>query len=109
MEHRIGDGQQVGVECAETQGLERERDVCARWGLWDVGDETNGIQRPEIIVAGCIPETSRCNCLTIVHVSFRGVVAENPVYNNLDFAIGKPTLWSIPSFRLDGGGRHHEK
>ena len=46
MEDRVGDREEVDIEGAEAKGLQRKSDISGRRGLWNIGDESDGVQWP---------------------------------------------------------------
>lgn len=75
----------------------------------NVCHEADGVQRPEVIVASCGPETLWCDGLTIVHIALGRVITENAVDDNFNLALSEPTLWPEPSLGLDSGSRHEKE
>jgi len=75
VEHGVRNREQVCMEGGEAERFEGQRDV-GSWGAdGDEDQQADGIERPEIIVAGCSPKTAGRDGLAVVHVAFGGVVA----------------------------------
>lgn len=76
------DDEQIRLERAEAHALQRQGEIDVWRGERDVVQEANDIHRPQVIVAQTLPEKSQRDRLTVVHASFRRVIANYPVHQN---------------------------
>lgn len=101
------DSQQIRRQRTESQPSEDECDVLLRSGLRRAEEKSNGVDRPEVVIAERLPQKLRRDGLAVVHVALRRIVAQDAVNHDLLFAFTlEPAFRSVFAFRLADGWYH---
>lgn len=88
----VGYKQDVALESGEAELAQNERDVVLRRLVGDVDDESEEIDRPQIVVADGVFKVGPVDPVAVVEIAFVGRVAEYFVHDDLFFPLTEPAF-----------------
>ncbi|KAH3673865.1 hypothetical protein OGATHE_001845 [Ogataea polymorpha] len=108
VEHIVWNREQVDIEGAESRALENQSQVRRDSIDRNVRDQTNEVNRPQVVVHQSGPDHLEGQSLTVVHVALGRVVSEDPIHDDFLLSLGEPSLF-VPWLLSLHSTRHHQE
>jgi len=88
------DAKKVGLEGCKTSTLEVKSKVCAHGTCWYHPSQSQKVDGPHVVILETLPEHAEREGLSVVHVSFAGVVSQDSVDHDLFFSFVEPAIFA---------------
>lgn len=86
------DREHVGLEYAEAQVSQDQREIGSGRVRGNVRDKSDQIKRPKVVILEALPQPWKVDSLAVVHIALGWVVSKQTIYQNLLFALSEPAV-----------------